>query len=709
MSTTEGNSQNTTAALAAEILGPNHHLVFGRPKSEASEQDVVKEEERLSAVSGLSEHMAKLDSTRQVVKPLPSVPASQVTRSASFSTGDDKSINKAPVRANSTGSSTGVPAFPAGEAVKSYRVSMFLEDLQGVNAFERRSTPNASGRASRNQHQVDWPLPTPTGSPMLEKRPRSQPGLQPRGPAEAPSAVTMSQQQTADVPIAIVSPEARKSPRMSLLPRFLRTKSPEATDSTAPSANKGNAKVDSTANANARTRILARESKGEATSPSSFFDDESSDGDSDGDGEDSQIGSAQQALVARQGTIRKVELKEMLHSTPPVPVHRAMPAPASKGQPVQRADKVGITEGSNLRGLHTGPPTGIAKDVTSSVGLWKAPNPFVMNQNDSESSIDRSYASGLRPKPTRKVSFPQPGPLEVKPQHRFLRQSIISTPYPSDDNQGRERILPTKGRRRSVKQQETGGQASTIALVKYDRGNTQPKVSRIAVPASQSVTVSDDVEKGFPMIQATMIKDFDDEKLFKLIKTEYAKMCGTFKRIASARSVRGIRLLSYRSNSQLASRHAKSVHFQMGEAENVTAEMRILLLFRSPRKGRKRHEWTQWIHDQPANSRDAENSDVDKLALEIAEDWSPGTIAFAFGIVCVCSVAAMLLWIFLGKGGNRLALDNALGPFGQVSEAKIGYGTAASRVGVGAMLGLFVLSLGWAMLAAWMLVSWLVV
>ena len=69
----------------------------------------------------------------------------------------------------------------------------------------------------------------------------------------------------------------------------------------------------------------------------------------------------------------------------------------------------------------------------------------------------------------------------------------------------------------------------------------------------------------------------------------------------------------------------------------------------------------------------------------------------------------MLLWISLGKGGNRLALDNALGPFGQVSEAKIGYGTAASRVGVGATLGLFVLILGWSVLAAWMFVSWLLV
>ena len=695
MSTAEDNAaHDQQRSLATEIPGPNHHLVFGKHSSQVSEQDIAQDVGRFSAVSGLSEHVVKSSSTEKAVKPLPSLSSGQLIRSASFSSGDDRSINKGPARANSTGSSIGIPAFPAGEAVKAPRASLFMENFDGADAFEGRNAPTASGRASRNTGTlVDWPLPTPTGSPGPEKESDMRPGLQ-----SGSNAAAMHPQQRATSLVTIVSPEARKSTRTSILPKFLRSKSPEVTRKIGPPLSVRDVQPQSAAKEKAKRHTLMRESGEENISPKSFFDDESS----DGDGEDSQIESAQEAMVARQGTVRRVEFKEMLNSTPPIPGSRTM---LPTNQTIKGLNQSGGLQGVSLREVHNGKSPGSSKKETSSVDLWNAPDPFAANQHDSKSSILYSSAA-IPPKPTRNVSFSSPPPLEVKPQHRFLRQSVISTPYP-EDHQGHERKLPSKGRRRSLRPQEIPDQTSIIALVSYGHGGNQPRVKRVAIPASQIITISDESEKGYPIIKAILTQEFDDEKLFKLISKEYSNMCGAFGRVASARGVRSIKLLSYRSTSQLVSKHTKPVHFEVGEAEVVGAETRILKLFRTPRKGRKRHEWTQWIHDQPANAEGADTTEIDKLAIEIIEGWLPGKISVAFGLVSLCSLTAMLLWVFLGKGGNGLALDNAFGAFGQLSEAKIGYRNAGSRVGTGAVLGLFTLLVGWSGLTLWILLSWL--
>lgn len=711
-----GYSPQTTAdvhrkqhALAAEVSGQDRHLVVdasGAPSPQISLMD-GQDLSRMSAISGLSEEPVRSlssglskhiirPSTDLAAKPLPSPTIRLMARTPSLSTTIENSIEKriSPPIAVSDSLGFAYQTLEAPEKsrptkpVKKPRQSVFIEHLeeQQVGQSEDRK-PDLSEVDKNALSIVDWPLPTPTASPALGT------GFQDSSTAvddsEASDVRVQSSRQTGTPYATVIIPQAQKSPRLNFPPKFLRAISPSEP------------KIE-----------LAIEEKSpaeEAVSPQSFFDDESSDG-----GQDSQIESAQRAIVAspvmvKHGSTSRVGLQEMLTSTPP---RRDTGAGASRERAMKLLRKEHDEKDAGKPGVRTvyeHQRGATSRDESPSVSFRKeifASSPSRSKKPPSHLKAIPSPSKGSRA--PRKVSFPAPSPLDIKPEHRFLRQSIVSTPYPSgDDDEPHETVVPAPG---TVPQGESRGgirPESILTLVVYGNVDTLPKVRRIVIPNRQATSLVDEAMNKHPPIRATMVRSFDDEQLFKLIWKEYADMRGSLRRFATARTVRRINFLSYQSTSQLVSRHAKPVHLEVREKDGEYAEARIHSLLQSPKKGRKCHEWTHWIRSRHENIGES-NPDMDHLALELVEGWSPEKLYLAVATVLICSLAATILWIFMGNRKGSVAVKDAFGAGAHLGRGDVGYRGAADRVGSGAALGLLVLFFGWTAVGAWVLLSWLV-
>lgn len=338
------------------------------------------------------------------------------------------------------------------------------------------------------------------------------------------------------------------------------------------------------------------------------------------------------------------------------------------------------------------------KIVDGAFGSWQNPVP--------------NFVNGLRSHPVqppipeksskRKVSFPLPPLVDVKPEHRFLRQSIVSTPYPPESPINKE----------GGEQASSSGQAplenaepkTVLTLVLYSHGNRAPRIKKIVIPDPQELNLADSDEKR-PQYKATLKIDFDDEKLFKLIRTHYAGMRGSFRTIASARSACSLKLVSYTALSQLAARRAGPVfRWTLMGRDGAFAEQQLLDLYKKPRLGRGKHDWTEWIKTHSSKSTDKFSKDQEYLALDISEGWCLSKIGLAVATVLVLSLAATLLWTFRG---SKVTLESVVGEKGAFKEAEVQLrGRAGDRLGAGVALGMLLLMFGWTGIGGWILLSW---
>ncbi len=366
-----------------------------------------------------------------------------------------------------------------------------------------------------------------------------------------------------------------------------------------------------------------------------------------------------------------------------------------------------VEETDPKRGGVVGTPPATEVDVKDADGAfgsakgldtWKHPAP--------------NFTNGLRMHPVqpavpekssrRKVSFPLPPLIEVKPEHRFLRQSIVSTPYPPESPTNKE-----GGEQSSSSGQAPLGNAepkTILTLVLYSHGNRAPRIKKVVIPDPQELNVADGDEKG-PQYKATLKIDFDDETLFNLIRTNYAGMRGPVRTLASARSVHSLKLVSYTALSQLAARHAGPVfRWTLMGHDGVFAEQKLLDLYTKPRLGRSKHDWTEWVKNHSSQNTDGSPQDGEQLALEITEGWCLPRISFAVTTVLVLSLAATLLWTFKG---SKVTLESAIGDKEAFREAEVALrGRAGDRLEAGVALGMLVLMFGWTGIGAWVLLSW---
>ena len=465
--------------------------------------------------------------------------------------------------------------------------------------------------------------------------------------------------------------------------------------------------------------------------PGSFFHDGSSDGEL-GE-EESQIGDAQQAIVrtpvmVEYGSRTKVGLKEMLHTTPlpqdsQGPVERKPTMVMEERGGVARDGAFPIRKPSRREGV-VGMPQQEQQDLRSEdqedqvgLGIFQTTNPFAHDALRSH-PVSPTHQSAPAPpphQPKRTVSFPPTPPqLDIRPQHRFLRQDIVSTPYPPGF-QGRGTSLYNLSEHGTTPAIDEAPK-SLLTLVLYSHGDSISKVKKIVIPTPPETALVDNSDEKKPPIKAVLRRDFDDEKLFKLIRSEYNSMRGSLRRLASARTMRSMNLLAYHSTSELVSKHAKPMHFRHQDNDQLLAEARMLDLFQKPKLGKRHHEWVEWVTTLPENSTMEPTVDNERIALELVEGWSTSKFLAAVVAVLVCSLTITLLWIFLGTGGDTLGFESSnvslpggfSGSNAATVERPIGYKGAGGRVETGVALGILVMMFGWTGIGAWILLNWLV-
>ena len=341
------------------------------------------------------------------------------------------------------------------------------------------------------------------------------------------------------------------------------------------------------------------------------------------------------------------------------------------------------------------------------------------SQNDGKARLNwqRGLMDGLRSNPVvRTASVPGRKkrvslPLELIEAENRVRESVVSTPYPlghrtGSGDEGTEVEQSMEKARDGGKVQ---GTVETIfTMVIYSHNGSTPLVNRVAIPETKEKPIFDEDGKK-PPFRATIKTDFDDEKLFKLMKKEYLRMRGVLKYFASARTVHGISLLGFHRLSQLASKEHRGVRRKTFRVyEDAFTEARMLALWQDPTIGRGKHEWIAWVKRLPRYSEGLHTNE-DHIALEIVEGWSFYRILGAISLSIILSLLATLLWTFLGvSGGVLLQNDGMVGSPVDLKLMDAGFRGAGARLEGGVLLGLLVLFLGWTCVGAWILLSWLV-
>ena len=451
----------------------------------------------------------------------------------------------------------------------------------------------------------------------------------------------------------------------------------------------------------------------------------------------------QEAILrnVKSGTGKLVERRLRLQSVPQSPRLPTMRNPIETDDGVSKSNSEDHRQSkaiSLLEALHSNPPdstTPLSSPRSSTLSAGKrtsfAPEPIDVHSKEKDATWDRDDLIG--------TSYPKTGDLDNKDGQgnklglkdreeegertaRALNGSVDGRKrfsmfsFLEGDREKLYGGIKQEPERRVEGAERSGDAILTVVL--YRPSNTVPRVGMVAIPRGKyGVETSHSKESGHnSWLGGRRPANFDDEGLFKLMRSQYRRLRGGWlSRVLDARGLKNISLLSYTHLSQLAAREENPVKRKTFHAvDKVFAEERMLELFKSPRKGRGGLEWVKWVGGLDENNNgDINGSDdtekvieeKEKIAVELVEGWNGGKIALAVGSVVLLSVAVVVLWIFLGVGGEQAGY---LGFRGIGKEGEVGFRGAGGRVETGVLLGVLVLLMGWTGVAAWIGLSWFV-
>ncbi|KAL8804810.1 MAG: hypothetical protein Q9223_005563 [Gallowayella weberi] len=649
-----------------------------------------------------------------VSMPDPSAAASFVTTSSAQQDGSMRAI-KSPRGSVSTGGSFVTPntgGIPDSRK-KSVASGNSNSIADGFPASEAVPTPEEDDSPTLGK----FPLP-PTFKPKKGKARDSM--LLSRYSHDAEVSTKAQKERTPTIDTQDTEAKAEKGLHIPFLPRFLKLAgSPRQSTSAEPGQQKDSMEI------TAVDEIPPKEPSQEPVK--SVFEEDSSEEDADQPyDEHAFIGGAKLAASRRatliergnSGPKRVVSLKEILDEdgVEAVAEHltrdgTSVLADANPGPSAVKAKRLlGESSIRMKRAGIVGMPAVHETDGGVSISLDGAGEPVKGKP---------SWLDGLRSNPVKRAATAPAGksvikrvtlPLKISEEDKVRKDSIVSTPYP----------LGYRGRKSGDEEDHAGIEDGTnpedwvrkgeavIMVVLHSHSSTTPTIRRVLVPGRENINLVDDNEKK-PQFQATMMVDFDDEKLFRLIKKEYIGMRGVIKWLGSARGVRGISLLGYYKLSQLASKEDRPTRRKTFRVyDDVFTEQRMMDRWRVPRSGRQSYEWVEWIRRLPRYSESVQSKE-ENVALELVEGWNVRKIASALVVIVVLSLLGTLLWTFLGvNGGVRLQNDAKVGFPVDLKTMNAGFRQAGNRVQTGLALGILVLLLGWTGVGAWILLSWLV-
>lgn len=427
-----------------------------------------------------------------------------------------------------------------------------------------------------------------------------------------------------------------------------------------------------------------------------------------------QQGRLGRPILVEQASNTVLGLKDMLRTTGPEGTENnpsPSRAPSGKLKKMFGEDLKFPEEPNSKRAGIIGIPTAQdAEDIVS------APSGLGILQNPMPTQVDglRSHPmqrSSTVPTGKRQVGFWPTLDVEIKPEHRFLRQSIVSTPYPlSYQEDGMWASEPKYHDRLEA----------TLTLVLNSQRASGPIVKsmliplkrwRIESPSEWEANTIDEIDS-----------NFDDEKLFRLIKAEYKSMRWRFHNIFSARPIQSLNIISTNGPPSLTSQEKSPLRDPLRVENDHPTGPELLRLFYFPQLGRNEHKWVNRITQQPwtPSIGDQPQPPPQPPTLELEENWSTTRILAAIIAVTISSLLTTLLWIFLGVQGSEHVSFSAPTTTDDNSAMLVtpssvdfgdgggGYRGAGGRVQGGAMLGALVLMLGWTGVVGWVVLCWLV-
>lgn len=346
-------------------------------------------------------------------------------------------------------------------------------------------------------------------------------------------------------------------------------------------------------------------------------------------------------------------------------------------------------------------------------GIRSSALPLQLRINDPRSpfptGVERSSSTLSRNKKVQVV----PPPIDTSAPRPSLPESYVRTPYPFD------RIARKDfGKEPPSAVESPMGASESVLTLSIRRANPHslPKVTSITIPASNDFSAVGTVH-GKEQKQHFKALVFDDAEFFRQLRQGYVDLAGS-KRFFSARSLARIAVSGPATRAAdagygwLHQPRSPRVLAYKGLTDTFSEE-RILQHYRKPALGKSRYAFVHWAHRlaaapparSPAFPRDYENLDTPNAelvrrmeqseGLEYIVSWSISRILLALTTIVLLSIAAVLLWIFLGKSTTPGFPNNE------------GFRDAGDRVGTGILIGIFVFLSGMGCFTAWLGVSWL--
>ncbi|KAK4979147.1 hypothetical protein LTR42_001649 [Elasticomyces elasticus] len=340
--------------------------------------------------------------------------------------------------------------------------------------------------------------------------------------------------------------------------------------------------------------------------------------------------------------------------------------------------------------------------------------PPSLRVHDPRSPRNATFASPQSA--TSKKVHMVPPPIDTSAPRRSLPADLVRTPYPATPDRIHRKDFEHSPPSALLSSPSSATESELTLSIRRANAHSLPRVTSLTIPASNDFSTirSRSVgtkEKHFKAL------DFDDEELFRQLRMRYRQLSGPML-FLSARSLRRIvvsgpatkaadagygwlhqprspRLLAYRGLS------------------DTFSEEKILQHYRKPALGRQRYAFVHWAHRlaaaPPLRTPQADDDDVQttiegdlgrKLAqpegLEFVVSWSILRIILVVSTIVALSMAAALLWTFLGR--NTVSGDLPHG----------GFRDAGDKVGSGLLIGICMLLVGLISTAGWLGVSWLV-
>jgi hypothetical protein len=235
------------------------------------------------------------------------------------------------------------------------------------------------------------------------------------------------------------------------------------------------------------------------------------------------------------------------------------------------------------------------------------------------------------------------------------------------------------------------------------------KLVNVVVPKDFTTSSPERGEKKFSLSKEV---DFDDKFFAERLRAAHRELAGSwFRRTFSARKLRSIRLGQTHTWSGAAATQqpGRSVSglLAVGEGMEHTSDTRspfteesLMKLYRKPVTGKARYTWVHWARRVSASNsllthqpleKSTASSPASVTTIQFLHTPSKTNLLLALLLMLILSIAAALLWIFLGAAGTGYRND--------VSRQR------SDRVGSGVAVGVLVLLLESVGFGAWVAFS----